>query len=74
LDATGLGKIDTTEIENLVRDIVKDRIDFVREQGEGALGGLMGVAMKQLRGKADGKVIKRLLAAEIQRVLTSTEE
>jgi glutamyl-tRNA(Gln) amidotransferase subunit E len=74
LDATDLGKIDTTEVENLVRKIVEDRIDFVREQGERALGGLMGVAMKQLRGKADGKVIKKLLAAEIQRVLASAEE
>ncbi|MHA1484628.1 MAG: Glu-tRNA(Gln) amidotransferase subunit GatE [Candidatus Thorarchaeota archaeon] len=74
LDATDLGKIDTTEVENLVRKIVGDRIDFVREQGERALGGLMGVAMKQLRGKADGKVIKKLLAAEIQRVLASAEE
>ena len=74
LDATDLGKIDTTEIENLVRKIVEDRVDFVREQGERALGGLMGVAMKQLRGKADGKTIKKLLAAEIQRVLASAEE
>ncbi len=74
LDATDLGKIDTTEIENLVREIVEDRIDFVREQGERAIGGLMGVAMKRLRGKADGKVIKKLLATEIQRVLASAEE
>ena len=74
LDATDLGKIDTTELENLIREIVEDRIDFVHEQGERALGGLMGIAMKQLRGKADGKVIKKLLAAEIQRVLASAEE
>ena len=51
------------------KSIVESRIDFVREKGEAAVGGLMGVAMKDLRGKADGKLVKELLTAEVKRVL-----
>jgi glutamyl-tRNA(Gln) amidotransferase subunit E len=69
LSKTGLGKIETEDIEKIIRRIVEARLDFVREKGEAAVGGLMGVAMKELRGKADGKLVKDLLASEVKRVL-----
>jgi glutamyl-tRNA(Gln) amidotransferase subunit E len=69
LSKTGLGKIETEDIEKIIRSIVEDRLDFVRERGEAAVGGLMGVAMKELRGKADGKLVKDLLTSEVKRVL-----
>ncbi|MHA1956679.1 MAG: Glu-tRNA(Gln) amidotransferase subunit GatE [Candidatus Thorarchaeota archaeon] len=55
LSSTGLGKIETTEVEKIIQKIVEQKIDFIREQGERATGALMGIAMKELRGKADGK-------------------
>ncbi|MFW9803733.1 MAG: Glu-tRNA(Gln) amidotransferase GatDE subunit E, partial [Candidatus Thorarchaeota archaeon] len=71
LSKTGLGKIETEDIEKIIQSIVEDRLDFVRERGEAAVGGLMGVAMKELRGKADGKLVKDLLTSEVKRVLDS---
>jgi glutamyl-tRNA(Gln) amidotransferase subunit E len=69
LVATGLGMADQSEVEHLIKKIVADRIDFIREQGDRAVGGLMGIAMKELRGKADGKTVKDLLTREVNRVL-----
>ncbi len=69
LSKTGLAKIESEDIEKIIRRIVEDRLDFVRERGEAAVGGLMGVAMKELRGKADGKLVKDLLTSEVKRVL-----
>jgi glutamyl-tRNA(Gln) amidotransferase subunit E len=69
LSATGLSKVGTTNLEEIVKAIVAERIEFVKEKGESAVGGLMGIAMKKLRGRADGKMIKELLTAEIHRVL-----
>jgi glutamyl-tRNA(Gln) amidotransferase subunit E len=69
MSKTGLGKIEAEDIEKIIRTIVEDRLDFVQERGEAAVGGLMGVAMKELRGKADGKVVKELLTSEVKRVL-----
>jgi len=70
LSATGLlEKVDSTDVESMVRTTVTERIDYVRKHGMGAVDGLMGVVMKELRGKADGKTVKDLLTTEIQRVL-----
>ena len=69
LSATGLSKVNTSDLEEIIKAIVAERIEFVKERGEAAIGGLMGVVMKELRGRADGKLIKKLLVAEIHRVL-----
>ena len=69
LSVTGLSKVSTSNLEEIIKKIIAERIDFVKERGEAAVGGLMGVAMKELRGRADGKMIKELLEAEIRRVL-----
>ena len=69
LSTTGLSIVSTSNLEEIIKGIVAERIEFVKERGEDAIGGLMGVAMKKLRGRADGKLIKELLTAEIRRVL-----
>jgi glutamyl-tRNA(Gln) amidotransferase subunit E len=69
LSATGLSKVSTPDLEEIIKAIVAERIEYVKERGEAAIGGLMGVVMKELRGRADGKLIKELLATEIRRVL-----
>jgi glutamyl-tRNA(Gln) amidotransferase subunit E len=50
-----------TDIEEVVREIVEERIELVRERGEAAHGPIMGVVMKKLRGKVDGKVVAETL-------------
>ncbi|MGV9168388.1 MAG: Glu-tRNA(Gln) amidotransferase subunit GatE [Promethearchaeia archaeon] len=69
LTETGLGRMETAEAQEIVRRIVEERKDFVLEQKKGSIGGLMGVAMKELRGKVDGSTVKDLLLKEIERNL-----
>jgi glutamyl-tRNA(Gln) amidotransferase subunit E len=69
LSASGLSKVSTSNLETIIKTIVEERIEFVKDRGEAAVGGLMGVAMKELRGRTDGKTIKELLLVEIRRVL-----
>lgn len=69
LNATNLRLADQDEVEKIIKKIVAERTDFIREQGDRAVGGLMGVAMKELRGKVDGKTVKNLLAREVKSVL-----
>jgi glutamyl-tRNA(Gln) amidotransferase subunit E len=56
------------ELLSLIRDILSTRSDFIKERGMGALGPLMGVVMKEARGKADGKLISELLKRELQQM------
>jgi len=59
------------EIMQVIHKIVSEHTAFVEERGDDAHGPLMGIVMKELRGKADGKLISRTLHEEIQRVLSS---
>jgi glutamyl-tRNA(Gln) amidotransferase subunit E len=69
IESTGLGMATSGEVEDIIKKIVVEREDFIREQGERSVGGLMGIAMKELRGKADGKTVKELLTVEVQKLL-----
>jgi len=69
LAATGLSMVNNTVIRETIRKIVHDRQDFVRAQGERSIGGLMGIVMKELGGKVDGKIAKEILTAEIKKQL-----
>ncbi|MDD1716162.1 MAG: Glu-tRNA(Gln) amidotransferase subunit GatE, partial [Methanolinea sp.] len=57
------------DLRALIRKIVDERIPFIRDRGPGALGPLMGVVMKEVRGSVDGKLVSETLRTEIQRVL-----
>lgn len=58
--------VDTKNIEKIIEDVVQSRVDFIKERGVGAVGPLMGVVMKQLRGKADGKLVSAMLKERIE--------
>jgi len=69
INSCGLCFTDTKEIEEIAKKIVLEKIDFVKEKGIEALGPLMGEVMKELRGKADGKIINEILKKEIEKVI-----
>jgi len=57
------------ELEAIVEEVVQSRLDFIKERGTGAIAPLMGVVMKQVRGKADGRLVNDMLQAKILSVL-----
>lgn len=69
IKSCGLSTKDTTDIEEIIRKIVSERNDFVKKRGMDSLGPLMGIVMKELRGKADGKLINKILKQEIEKVI-----
>ena len=42
---------------------------MVKERQMGAMGPLMGMSMKQLKGKADGSLVNKIVREEIQKFL-----
>jgi glutamyl-tRNA(Gln) amidotransferase subunit E len=57
------------ELVEVIRRVISEREDFVRERGERAAGPLMGVVMKEMRGRVDGKKISEALKREIAEFL-----
>jgi glutamyl-tRNA(Gln) amidotransferase subunit E len=62
----GAGAVDDSVVEEVVRRVVAERLEFVRQRGAAAQGPLMGPVMAELRGKVDGAVIARKLKAAIE--------
>jgi len=57
------------ELKKFVKKLVEERKDFVKERGERAFSPLMGMVMKEFRGKVDGKIVSEVLKEEIRKVL-----
>lgn len=66
---TSISKIDSAELERVLDDLIKANINIVHEQRERSIGPLMGIAMKTMRGKADGQIINQILEKKIREKL-----
>jgi len=69
ISSLGLEAMDHSDAARMIDAMISERAEFVREKGEGAVGPLMGVAMKELRGKLDGKAAADLLKERIKAFL-----
>ncbi len=58
------------ELESIIHRIISDRSEFVQQKGRAALGPLMGVVMKEVRGSVDGKIVSELLEKGIDAALS----
>jgi len=65
----GFVMLSERELQTIVDAVVQSRLEFVKAKGVGAVGPIMGVVMKQVRGKADGKLVNEVLHAKILSVL-----
>lgn len=62
----GLAAADAEAVEAAARRLVEQRSEFVEERGEASVGPLMGVLMKEFRGKADGQLVSQCLAKAVK--------
>ncbi len=69
VETLGVETMDTESVREVCDRIVKEREKYIRERGESSLGPLMGIVMKELRGKVDGQVISEILRERIERLL-----
>jgi glutamyl-tRNA(Gln) amidotransferase subunit E len=67
----GLKGMDIESVEHVVDEIIAQRQDFISQRGLRAVGPLMGVVMKELRGSVDGKIISNILKKKIQEQMGS---
>jgi glutamyl-tRNA(Gln) amidotransferase subunit E len=57
------------EIRSFIKRLLKEKEAFVRERGVQAVKPLMGLLMRELRGRADGGLVNRLLREELEKFL-----
>ena len=58
-----------SELEKFLDELIQDNAGIIQKQGSHAIGMLMGVAMKSLRGKVSGEKISKTLESKIAKIL-----
>jgi len=65
MQSTDVSSMDEAELNGILDKIIQNNIEFVKKLGEQAITTLMGLAMKEVRGKASGKIVNDLLRKKI---------
>jgi len=55
-----------SDVDEIIKKIVENNQEIIKNQKERAVGPLMGIAMKELRGKASGELVNNLLLKNIK--------
>jgi glutamyl-tRNA(Gln) amidotransferase subunit E len=69
IKAAGVSSISDEELGRGLDRIIGDNMAAVKEKGMGALSTLMGRAMAEYRGKADGQKINAMLKDKLQKLV-----
>ena len=64
---SSISSMSDDELSNHLDMIIANSEKIIEKQGERAIGPIMGMAMKELRGKASGEKINQLLVEKIQK-------
>ena len=64
---TSIQSVNEDDLERIIEDIVEKNEGIIKNQKERAIGPLMGITMKELRGKASGEIINNLLLKNIKK-------
>ncbi|MGI0047426.1 MAG: Glu-tRNA(Gln) amidotransferase subunit GatE [Nitrosotalea sp.] len=66
IQKNSMSTIDDKELNNILDELISTNIKIIEQQGSRSIGPLMGLAMKNLRGKVDGQIINQLLETKIK--------
>ncbi len=68
IEKFNIGGFDEKELIKIIDDLVLSNKSLIEKQGQHALGPLMGMAMKSLRGKVSGEKLNSLLKEKIEKL------
>jgi len=62
---TDVSSMNEDELNGILDEIIQNNTELVKKLGENAVTTLMGIAMKEVRGKASGKTVNDLLRKKV---------
>jgi len=71
LKNTSIETVDEAKVKEIIEKIIEKNQDIIKNQKERSIGPLMGIVMKELRGKASGEIVNNLLLKNIKKKLES---
>lgn len=71
IEKLSLGNINQDKLNKMLDEIIQKNSELIEKQGLRSIGPIMGIAMKELRGRADGETINKLLKEKINLALNN---
>jgi len=68
MQSTDVSSMNEDELNGILDKIIQNNMELVKKLGENAVSTMMGIAMKEVRGKVSGKVVNDLLRKKIQNI------
>jgi len=65
----GLKHISEKDVEHIIDNIISEKREYIMQRGTKAFNPIMGLIMKELRGKADGEIVSKLLKTKMNEIL-----
>ena len=65
MQSTDVSSMNKDELNGILDEIIQKNMELVKKLGDKAVTTLMGIAMKEVRGKASGKMVNDLLRKKI---------
>ena len=65
MQSTDVSSMNEDDLNRILDKIIQNNMEFVKKLGKNAVTTMMGIAMKEVRGKASGKVVNDLLRKKI---------
>lgn len=70
LESLGLAMISEKELEKLIADLIEQNKNLVEERGKDAFGPLMGIIMKEVRGRVKAELVSEILKKHLEESVT----
>ena len=68
MQSTDVSSMDEAELNGILDKIIQNNMELVKKLGENAITTLMGIAMKEVRGKVSGQTVNVLLRKKISKL------
>ena len=68
MQSTDVSSVDEAELNEILDKIIQNNMELVKKLGENAITTLMGIAMKEVRGKVSGQTVNVLLRKKISKL------
>ena len=65
MQSTDVSSMDKDKLNGILDEVIQNNMSLVKKLGDQAITTLMGIAMKEVRGKASGKMVNDLLRKKI---------
>ncbi len=69
ISESAMESIDDSSLDKILNDIIEENIEFIKAKKEHSVGAVMGIAMKNVRGKASGEKVSKMLKDKINNII-----